>query len=69
MKLLRLIETLETSLGRVALKDFLPLQPGDVPSTFADIEQLTRASGFRPSTSIEDGVAHFVAWYRDFYKL
>ena len=69
VKLLRLIETLEASLGRTAEKQFLPLQPGDVPSTFADIDRLTQVSGFRPSTSIEDGVAEFVAWYREFYNL
>ena len=69
VKLMHLIETLEASLGRAALKEFLPLQPGDVPSTFADIDRLTQVSGFRPSTSIEDGVAHFVSWYRNFYKL
>ena len=69
VKLMHLIETLEASLGRAALKEFLPLQPGDVPSTFADIDRLTQVSGFRPSTSIEDGVAHFVSWYRSFYQL
>ncbi len=68
VKLIHLIETLEASLGRAALKEFLPLQPGDVPSTFADIDRLTEVSGFRPSTSIEDGVAHFVSWYRSFYN-
>ena len=69
VKLIHLIETLEKSLGRAAVKEFLPLQPGDVPSTFADIDRLTQVSGFRPSTSIEDGVAQFVAWYREFYDV
>ena len=68
VKLSHLIETLEASLGRTALKQYLPLQSGDVPSTFADIDRLTQVSGFRPSTSIEDGVAKFVDWYLSFYK-
>ena len=67
--LLRLIEILESNLGRTAIKEFLPIQPGDVPATFADIEDLTAISGFRPSTSIEDGVARFIDWYRGFYHV
>ncbi len=67
VKLMRLIEVLETCLGRTAVKEFLPMQPGDVPATFADIDDLTRDIGFRPSTPIEMGVERFVRWYREFY--
>ena len=65
--LLRMIEVLEDCLGRKAEKRFLPLQPGDVPATFADVDDLTRDVGFAPSTPIEVGVERFVRWYRDFY--
>ena len=69
VELLRLIEVLETSLGRTAEKNFLPLQPGDVPATCADVEDLTRDTGFHPSTPIEEGVRRFVEWYREFYRV
>jgi UDP-glucuronate 4-epimerase len=68
VKLMRFIEVLETCLGRTAAKEFLPMQPGDVPATFADIDDLTRDTGFRPSTPIEVGVERFVHWYRQFYR-
>jgi UDP-glucuronate 4-epimerase len=61
------IECIENALGRKAKKNFLPLQPGDVPDSFADIDSLTDAVGFRPKTPIEDGIRHFVDWYRDYY--
>ena len=64
-----IIEILERCLGVTATKHYLPMQPGDVPATFADIEDLAAATGFRPTTSIEDGIAKFVAWYRDFYRI
>ena len=60
---------LEKELGLTAKKETLPMQPGDVLETFADIEELTRDTGFRPDTSIEDGVGDFVAWYRTHYKV
>jgi UDP-glucuronate 4-epimerase len=60
---------LEKALGRVAVKDMLPMQPGDVTETFADVGDLMRDTGFRPQTSIEDGIADFVAWYRGHYKV
>ena len=47
----------------------LPMQPGDVQATFADIDDLVRDVGYRPSTTVEDGLARFVAWYRDFYRV
>ena len=68
-ELLHVVSLLEKELGRTARKEMLPMQPGDVLETFADIEELTRDTGFRPSTSIEDGVRDFVAWYRDHYKV
>ncbi|HTT80895.1 MAG TPA: NAD-dependent epimerase [Stellaceae bacterium] len=65
--LLRVIEILETCLGRKATMRLLPMQPGDVPATFADVNDLTRDVGFSPATPIEVGIERFVRWYRDFY--
>jgi UDP-glucuronate 4-epimerase len=67
--LLRYIEALETRLGVTAKKNFLPLQPGDVPSTRADIDDFARDFGYRPQTLIEDGIARFVEWYRAYYHV
>jgi UDP-glucuronate 4-epimerase len=67
VELLRLIETLETCLGRSAVKVFLPMQAGDVVATYADVAELMTAVGFRPETAIEEGVERFVGWYRGFY--
>lgn len=67
VELIRFIEVLENTLGIKAEKNFLPLQPGDVSATYADIDDLMRDVGFRPSTSIEEGIGQFVAWYREFY--
>ena len=61
------IATLERLLGRTAVKRYLPMQPGDVPATYASIERLQRLTGFAPHTSLADGLAHFVAWYRSYY--
>ncbi|MGT2480930.1 NAD-dependent epimerase [Methylobacterium oryzae CBMB20] len=69
VQLLHLIEVLETCLGRKAQKEFLPLQPGDVPATYADVEDLSAATGYAPSTPIEVGVERFVRWYRDYYRV
>jgi UDP-glucuronate 4-epimerase len=63
------IETLEKCLGKKAQKNLLPLQLGDVPDTYADVEDLVRDVGYRPSTSVEDGVKAFVDWYRSYYKV
>ena len=68
VELMYLIETLEKSLGCRAGKNMLPMQPGDVPATFADIEALQRDVGFHPGTSIEEGVQKFVDWYRTYHK-
>jgi UDP-glucuronate 4-epimerase len=67
VELLRLIELLERELGRPAIKEFVEMQPGDVPATFADVDDLMRDVGFRPSTPVDVGVPRFVAWYRGFY--
>ena len=69
VELTRFIEVLEGVLGRRARKNLLPMQPGDVPDTYADTAPLERDFGHRPSTSIETGVARFVAWYRDYYNV
>lgn len=63
----RFIEVLEDCLGRKATKNMLPLQPGDVPETYADIADLTRDIGFKPNTPIEVGIPRFVDWYRSYY--
>ena len=67
VQLLRYIEVIEKALGRRAIKNFLPLQPGDVPETFADIEDLVRDVGYRPATPVEVGVKRFVEWFCDYY--
>ena len=67
VELMHYIETLETCLGRKAEKQMLPLQPGDVPDTYADVDDLVEAFGYRPQTTVEEGVARFVDWYREYY--
>ena len=63
------LEAIENELGKKAQKDFLPMQPGDVPSTFADVADLVRATGYKPSTVVEDGVKNFIKWYKEYYKI
>lgn len=67
VELLRMIQILERALGVEAVKNFLPMQPGDVQETYANVDDLVRDVGFRPSTSLEDGLGRFVEWYRGFY--
>ena len=69
VELLRYIEVLEQCLGRVAIKNLLPMQPGDVPDTYADVDALVADVGYRPDTPVEEGVARFVAWYREYYQV
>ena len=69
VELMHYIEVLEECLGRKAEKNMLPLQPGDVPDTYADVADLVRDVGYKPDTPVEQGVANFVAWYRDYYKV
>jgi UDP-glucuronate 4-epimerase len=68
VELLHYIKVLEDCLGRKAEMNMLPLQPGDVPDTYADVQDLIRDVGYKPETTVEDGVARFVDWYRDFYR-
>lgn len=68
-ELLRYIEIIEQCTGRKAEKNLLPMQPGDVLATYADVDALIDDVGYKPSTPIEQGVANFVAWYRDFYRV
>lgn len=68
VKLLRYIEVLEQCLGRKAVLDLLPLQPGDVTATCADVSELAQAVGYAPRTPVEAGVARFVEWYRSYYR-
>lgn len=67
-KLMYFIETLEKCLGRTAKKEFYPMQPGDVYQTYADVSDLTKDFGFRPDTSLEDGLERFVKWFKDYYS-
>jgi UDP-glucuronate 4-epimerase len=67
-QLMRYIKVLEECLGREAQLDMLPMQPGDVPDTWADATELEKAVGYRPQTSVESGVRQFVDWYREFYS-
>ena len=68
VELMRFIEVLEQCLGRQAVKNLLPLQAGDVPATYADVDDLMKDVGFRPATSIEEGIRRFVEWYREYYN-
>ncbi|MBI5345182.1 MAG: NAD-dependent epimerase [Deltaproteobacteria bacterium] len=67
--LLKFIEVIEDCLGRKAEKNLLPIQPGDVPATYADVDDLIRDVGFKPSTTIEEGIKRFVAWYKVYYGI
>jgi UDP-glucuronate 4-epimerase len=67
VKLDEYISAIETALDRKAIRELLPLQPGDVPDTFANVEELVRATGYKPSTPVSEGVAAFVSWYRSYY--
>jgi len=67
VELMRFIEVLEERLGKQATKNLLPIQAGDVPATYADVDDLINDVGFRPATSIEDGIGRFVEWYRGYY--
>jgi UDP-glucuronate 4-epimerase len=68
-ELLRVVELLEKEFGKTAIKELAPMQPGDVPATYADVDDLMRDVNFRPSTTIEDGIARFTAWFREYRGL
>lgn len=69
IELMKFIQVIETAVGRKAVKNLLPMQPGDVPETFANIDDLIRDTGFRPGTSLEEGIDKFVHWYRASYGM
>ena len=69
VELLYLIHLLEDAIGRKAIKNLLPIQPGDVPETYAKVDDLAEAIGFRPRMSIEEGVRRFLAWYKEYYRV
>ena len=68
-KLLRVVELLERETGRTAVIEMAPMQPGDVPDTFADISAIERDHGFEPTISIDEGIPRFVAWFRDYHGI
>jgi UDP-glucuronate 4-epimerase len=61
------VEAIEAAVGKTAIRELLPLQPGDVPNTFADVSEITASVGYRPRTSVREGVANFVRWYREYF--
>lgn len=69
VELMRFIEVIEEKLGKQAIKNLMPIQDGDVPNTFADVDDLMREVDFKPSTPIEVGVGKFVDWYKEYYKI
>jgi UDP-glucuronate 4-epimerase len=68
-KLMTFIETLEEAIGKKAEKEFLPMQPGDVYQTYADVSELERDFGFKPGTTIQEGLGKFAKWYKEYYKI
>jgi len=62
------IETMETALGKKAIKEFLPMQPGDVFKTFADVQAMKNDFGYEPNTSIQKGITEFVKWFKEYYQ-
>jgi len=68
VEVLEVVRLIEQAIGRTAMAELLPMQPGDVPETYADVTDLEQAVGFRPSTPIADGIARFVDWFRRFTK-
>lgn len=69
VQLLDFVAALEKTIGKTAQKNFMPMQPGDVYATYADTQSLYKATGFQPRVGVEEGVAAFVKWYRDFYRV
>lgn len=69
VKLLDYVEAAEEALGKKAIREYLPLQPGDVPDTFADVSELVKAVGYKPATPVKEGVRRFVEWYRGYHSV
>ena len=65
---MRFIEVIEQALGTTAVKEMMPMQPGDVTTTYADVAELTADVGFAPNTPLEEGIKNFVTWYKDYYQ-
>ena len=63
------ISAIEKALGKTAIKELLPLQPGDVPDTYANVDDLAEQFNYRPATSVQDGIQQFVGWYRNYFKV
>ena len=63
------IDALEKAIGKTAKKEFLPLQPGDVPDTYADVKDLVEQFDYKPSTTIDVGITDFIKWYREYHKI
>lgn len=68
VELMAFVDAIETAIGKKAIKEFLPLQAGDVPATYADVNDLIADTGFKPATSIQEGINRFIAWYKDYYQ-
>jgi len=68
VELMAFVEAIEKALGKEAIKEYLPLQDGDVPATYADVDDLIADTGFKPSTSISEGIQNFIDWYKTYYK-
>jgi len=69
VELLKFIEIIEKKIGKKAIMEMMPMQPGDVPATYADVDDLMRDTGFAPATPLESGISRFIDWYRDYYKV
>ncbi len=69
VKLMEFVEAIEDAVGKKAIKNLMPIQPGDVPSTCADVSELEKAVGFKPNTPIKHGINNFVAWYREYFNV
>lgn len=68
VRLMDFVQAIEQALGKTAIRNFMPMQKGDVPATWADASLLQRLTGYRPQTDVRDGIARFVAWFRDYYR-
>lgn len=69
VQLMDFVDAIEHELEKEAIREYMPLQPGDVPATFADVSDLVRDTGYKPGTSINTGIKNFISWYKDYYKL
>ena len=63
------VEAIEAECGREAVRNYMPMQKGDVPATWADANLLKQLTGYAPQTDVREGIRHFVAWYRDYYEI